>query len=349
MIFNDRSAIDWSMAEALAFGIILLENKDVRLSGQDSRRGTFSQRHSVLIDSTNEDIFIPLNHIRENQGKFTVFDSPLSEYSVLGFEYGYSVIATNGLTLWEAQFGDFANNAIPIVDQYLSCGESKWEQFSNLVMLLPHSYDGQGPEHSSARPERYLQLCAEENMLVANISTPANYFHALRRQLYLNKQVPLIIFTPKGLLRHPLAISKLEDFTDEQFKPIIDDLTIAEPNNIKKIIFHTGKIYYELLTERNKKQIINTALIRIEQLYPLDKETISKILKKYSNAVELIWFQEEPKNQGYWNYIAQEFTEITGINKQIKYFGRPASPATATGSSKIHIAEQSFILENVFK
>jgi 2-oxoglutarate dehydrogenase E1 component len=349
MIFNDRSAIDWSMAEALAFGIILLENKDVRLSGQDSRRGTFSQRHSVLIDSTNEDIFIPLNHIRENQGKFTVFDSPLSEYSVLGFEYGYSVIATNGLTLWEAQFGDFANNAIPIVDQYLSCGESKWGQFSNLVMLLPHSYDGQGPEHSSARPERYLQLCAEENMLVANISTPANYFHALRRQLYLNKQVPLIIFTPKGLLRHPLAISKLEDFTDEQFKPIIDDLTIAEPNNIKKIIFHTGKIYYELLTERNKKQIINTALIRIEQLYPLDKETISKILKKYSNAVELIWFQEEPKNQGYWNYIAQEFTEITGINKQIKYFGRPASPATATGSSKIHIAEQSFILENVFK
>lgn len=348
MVFGEKTSIDWAMAEAIAFGSILSEMKDVRLSGQDSRRGTFSQRHSVLIDFLNEDIYIPLNHIQEKQGKFRVFDSPLSEYAVLGFEYGYSLIEKQGLTLWEAQFGDFANNAIPVVDQYLSCGESKWGQFSNLVMLLPHSYDGQGPEHSSARPERYLQLCSDENMFVANLSTPANYFHSLRRQTMLQKRVPLIIMTPKGLLRHPLAVSSINEFTEKEFHTVFDDSTIQEPKSVKKIIFHTGKIYYELLAEKNKRNINDIALIRIEQLYPLDYDKINLIFEKYSNAEKFIWFQEEPRNQGYWNYIALEFENILNNSKKIQYVGRPSSPATATGSAKVHLAEQATIINNVF-
>jgi 2-oxoglutarate dehydrogenase E1 component len=347
MVFNEKTMIDWAMAEALAFGSILSEMKDVRLSGQDSRRGTFSQRHSVLVDFLNEDLYVPLNHIQENQGRFRVFDSPLSEYAVLGFEYGYSLIEKQGLTIWEAQFGDFANNAIPVVDQYLSCGESKWGQFSNLVMLLPHSYDGQGPEHSSARPERYLQLCADENMFVANLSTPANYFHFLRRQTLLEKRVPLIIMTPKGLLRHPLAVSSISEFTENDFLTVIDDSTIQEPKNVKKIIFHTGKIYYELLAERNKRNMANVALVRIEQLYPLDYNKINQILEKYPNCENYIWFQEEPKNQGYWNYIALEFENLMNNSKKIQYVGRPSSPATATGSAKVHLAEQASIIEIV--
>lgn len=347
MVFGEKSSIDWAMAEALALGSILLDGKRIRMTGQDTQRGTFSQRHAVLIDFLNEDQFIPLNNLTENQAKLRIFDSPLSEYAVVGFEYGYSVIEENGLTIWEAQFGDFANNAIPVVDQFLSCGESKWGQFSNIVMLLPHSYDGQGPEHSSARPERYLQLCAEENMIVANLTTPANYFHALRRQTMLPKRVPLIVMTPKGLLRHPLAVSNLDDFSDKNFETIFDDNTIQKPTEIEKIIFHTGKVYYELLAERNKRNLNNIALIRIEQLYPLDINKISKIIDKYSNTKKFIWFQEEPKNQGYWNYIALELQEkLPDISKLI-YFGRPASPATATGSSKVHTAEQEAIINQV--
>lgn len=342
MVFNTPTSIDWGMAEHLAFGTILMDNRDVRISGQDTQRGTFSHRHGVWIDYMHEDQYIPLNHLTDKQGRFRIFDSPLSEYAVLGFEYGYSLIEKEGLTIWEAQFGDFANNAIPIVDQYLSCGETKWGQFSNLTLFLPHSYDGQGPEHSSARPERYLQLCSQGNMIVANITTPANFYHLLRRQVYLPKRVPLIVLTPKGLLRHPLATSTIEEFTNGFFQTVIDDNN-ANPQQIEKLVFLTGKIYYEVLQEIQKKHITNTALIRVEQLYPLDRSKISQILKKYNSANKIIWMQEEPKNQGYWNHMFMEFQEFAPEVK-LRYVGRPSSPATATGSSKVHIAEQEFII-----
>lgn len=346
MIYSDLSTIDWGMAEHLAFGSILLDNRDVRLTGQDSQRGTFSHRHGVLIDFRHEDHYIPLNNISGNQGKFRIFDSPLSEYAVLGFEYGYSLIEKEGITIWEAQFGDFANNAIPIVDQYLSCGETKWGQYSNLTLFLPHSYDGQGPEHSSARPERYLQLCSEGNMIVANITSPANFFHLLRRQVYLPKRVPLIVLTPKGLLRHQLATSKLEDFTEKGFETIIDNNILAT-ENVEKLVFLTGKIYYDILQEIHKKKISNIALIRVEQLYPLDRNSMMNIINKYNKAEQIIWIQEEPKNQGYWNYIFMEFQEFAP-EIRLRYLGRPSSPATATGSSKVHLAEQEFIINQLF-
>lgn len=345
MVYSENPSIDWGMAEHLAFGTILMDNRDVRITGQDTQRGTFSHRHGVLIDFRHEDQYIPLNHLTEKQGKFRIFDSPLSEYAVVGFEYGYSLIEKDGLTIWEAQFGDFANNAIPIVDQYLSCGETKWGQHSNLTLFLPHSYDGQGPEHSSARPERYLQLCSEGNMIVANISTPANFFHLLRRQVYLPKRVPLIVFTPKGLLRHPFATSSLENFTENIFETIIDKNN-PEPENVDKLVFLTGKIYYDILQELNKKNIKNIALIRVEQLYPLDRNLTRNIINKYNNAKQIIWFQEEPKNQGYWNYIFMEFQDFAPEVK-LNYIGRPSSPSTATGSSKVHLAEQEFIINKL--
>lgn len=347
MVFSEPTAIDWGMAEHLAFGSILIDNRDVRISGQDTRRGTFSHRHGVLIDFRNEDIYIPLNHIAERQGKFRIFDSPLSEYAVLGFEYGYSLIEKDGLTIWEAQFGDFANNAVPIVDQYISCGETKWGQLSNLTLFLPHSYDGQGPEHSSARPERYLQLCAEGNMIVCNVSTPANFYHLLRRQVYLPKRVPLVIFTPKGLLRHPLATSTLNELVNDSFQTIIDHNN-PEPENVEKLVFLTGKIYYDVLQEILKQKITNIALIRVEQLYPLDKRRVKLILNKYNKAQQVIWMQEEPQNQGYWNYIFIEFLEFAP-EIRLRYIGRPASAATATGSSKVHLAEQDYIIKKLLE
>lgn len=346
MVYSDSSTIDWGMAEHLAFGSILLDNRDVRITGQDSQRGTFSHRHGVLIDFRHEDHYIPLNNISENQGKFRIFDSPLSEYAVVGFEYGYSLVENEGITIWEAQFGDFANNAIPIVDQYLSCGETKWGQYSNLTLFLPHSYDGQGPEHSSARPERYLQLCSEGNMIVANITSPANFFHLLRRQVYIPKRVPLIVFTPKGLLRHQLATSKLEDFTEKSFETVIDNNNPGI-ENVKKLVFLSGKIYYDILQEIHKKKISNIALIRVEQLYPLDRNSIMNIINKYNKAEQLIWIQEEPKNQGYWNYIFMEFQEFAP-EIRLSYVGRPSSSATATGSSKVHLAEQEYIINKLF-
>ncbi|OGU60314.1 MAG: hypothetical protein A2X64_03730 [Ignavibacteria bacterium GWF2_33_9] len=346
MVFGGKSSIDWAMGEALAFGSILTDGREIRMTGQDSQRGTFSQRHAILVDFLNEDLYIPLNKIAENQARIRIFDSPLSEYAVVAYEYGYSVIDKTGLTIWEAQFGDFANNAIPVVDQFLSCGDTKWGQTSNMVMLLPHSHDGQGPEHSSARPERYLQLCADENMIVANISTPANYFHALRRQTLMQKRVPLIIMTPKGLLRHPKAVSTLEDFTEMNFQTVIDD-NIRDKSKVEKIIFHTGKIYYELQAESEKLNLDNTALVRIEQLYPLDEGKIKAIINEYPNAKKFIWFQEEPKNQGYWGHLAMQMMELLPEGAKLHYFGRPASPATAAGSAKIHFAEQAAILNDV--
>lgn len=342
--------IDWATGEALAFGSLLVDGHKVRLSGQDCGRGTFSQRHSVIVDQESEERYRPLDNIRENQGNFEVIDSPLIELSVLGFEYGYSLAEPNALVMWEAQFGDFANGAQMMIDQFISSGESKWLRLSGLTMLLPHGYEGQGPEHSSARPERYLQLCAEDNMQVLNLTTPANYFHALRRQLCRNFRKPLVIFTPKSLLRHKLCQSTLAEFTTgSAFKRVIGEIdNLPDNNKVKRVVLCTGKVYYDLLQARRDKGIDDVAIVRVEQLYPWPKETIKEELAKYPNA-ELVWCQEEPANMGYWSFV---FPRLAYICAEMGtkggfpgYSGRRASASPATGLNKIHVAEQTFLVE----
>lgn len=349
MIHSKQPMIDWAMSELLAFGTMLLEGKEIRFSGQDTRRGTFSQRHAVFTDSVTQINYTPLNHIRSGQQILRIFDSPLSEMAVLGFEYGYSVISQKGLTLWEAQFGDFANNAQTVVDQYLACSEVKWGQTSNLVMLLPHGYDGQGPEHSSARLERYLQLCAENNLIVGNFTNPSNYFHALRRQTMMPYKMPMILMTPKGMLRHQLAVSAVSDFTEGRFQHIIDDV-VVDKKKAKRVILCTGKIYYELITERNKYNISDIAIIRIEQLYPFHLELFEKIISQYINVAEILWVQEEPKNMGAWSFLFQIFSDSKVFDdNKLSYIGRKASAATATGIYPIHVAEQTEIINSALK
>jgi len=349
MLQSAEPAIDWSMAEALALGTLLNEGTPIRFSGEDSRRGTFSQRHAALIDIETEDEFIPLNNLSENQAPIGIFDSPLSELAVLGFDYGYSVIKEDALTLWEAQFGDFFNMAQPIYDQFISCSETKWGQTSNLVSLLPHGYDGMGPEHSSARIERFLSLCANENMLVCYLTSPAQYFHLLRRQMLIKPRKPLVLFTPKSALRHPLAVCSLDDLSNRNFMEIIDDESVQDKSLIKKLLFCSGKIYYELLEELNRNGIQGIAIIRIEQLYPLHLEKLGEIINSYENAEELCWVQEEPQNMGIWNYISPRIQSLVSINKKIRFIGRSESPATATGSYKIHIKEQKAIIDEALK
>jgi 2-oxoglutarate dehydrogenase E1 component len=345
MIDSVTPSIDWATAEALAFGSLLLEGKPVRLSGEDSRRGTFSQRHAVLVDSNSEEKYTPLNNITQGQEHIQVYDSPLSELGVLGFDYGYSVSRISGLTMWEAQFGDFANMAQPIIDQFIACGEVKWGQKSNLVLLLPHGHEGQGPEHSSARPERFLQLCAEDNMIVANYTTPANYFHALRRQVYSEDKVPLVIMTPKSLLRHALAVSSAKDLTEGTYQHIIDDAQTVK-SNAKRVIITSGKIYYDLVQLREQHQKQDIAILRIEQLYPLHKSLLKELLAQYANSTEVLWVQEEPKNQGAWLFLADDIRDLLNSNQKLSYIGRVAMAATATGSSKVHAKEHQQILEN---
>lgn len=344
--FETGQGIDWATAESLAFGTLLVEGNHVRLSGQDCSRGTFSQRHAVWIDQENENHYAPLNHLRAQQQHFEVIDSPLSEAGILGFEYGYSLADPSALVMWEAQFGDFANGAQVIVDQFLSNGESKWFRMSGLVMLLPHGYEGQGPEHSSARLERYLQLCAEDNMQVVNCTTPANYFHVLRRQIRRDFRKPLIVMTPKSLLRHHLCVSTLQDLAKgSSFQRIIGDNGAGlNPKNITRIIFCSGKVYYDLLDQKVKNQLSNVAIIRVEQLYPFPSEPIKKVLQLYGQA-EVIWCQEEPKNMGAWGFVGPLFEEILLQQKHRSmrafYVGRAASASTATGSLKRHIQEQT--------
>ncbi len=347
MVESDQSAIDWAMGEALSIGSILLEGRQVRLTGQDSRRGTFSQRHAVLTDVVSEEIYIPLNNIDKDQGRLRIWDSPLSEVAVMGFEFGYSTIATNDLTLWEAQFGDFANNAQTMIDQFISCSEVKWGQTSSLVLLLPHSYDGQGPEHSSARLERYLQMCAEENMIVCNLTTPAQYFHVLRRQLFMTNKMPLIIMTPKSMLRHPQAVSPIDEFTHGEFQHLIDD-SIVDKNSVTRILMCTGKIYYELLEEREKQQKFDTAIVRLEQIYPFHEDLFQKIIASYPNAKEFVWVQEEPKNMGSFYFLMPILLKQLMNKLSVYYVGRKEGAATATGSFKRHLEEQSNILKSSF-
>ncbi|MCW9033242.1 MAG: 2-oxoglutarate dehydrogenase E1 component [Alphaproteobacteria bacterium] len=342
--------IDWATAEALAFGSILEDGKYVRLSGQDSGRGTFSHRHSVLVDQDDETRYVPLNNLSDKQAHFEVIDSPLSELAVLGFEYGYTLSEPNALVMWEAQFGDFANGAHMIVDQFIASGESKWLRFSGVVMLLPHGMEGQGPEHSSARIERYLQGCAEDNMQVVNITTPANYFHALRRQVCRNFRKPLISMAPKSLLRHKLCVSTLADMgPGSHFQRVIPETdTLVADKKVKRIVLCSGKVYYDLLQKRRDEGIDDVAIIRIEQLYPWPKASVKKEIERYPNA-DLVWCQEESANQGGLLFVRIRLgfilDEVDRKHKFIGYAGRKASASPATGLLSVHNKEQALLVE----
>ena len=348
-VWKDGGPYDWGFAELLAFGSLMLENTPVRLSGQDSRRGTFSHRNSVLYDEVNrERYYVPLMNIAPKQERFCVYNSPLSEYAVLGFDYGYSMDFPSMLCIWEAQFGDFANGAQIIIDQFIASAESKWRRPSSIVMLLPHGYEGQGPEHSSARLERFLQLCAEDNMQVCNLTTPAQYFHALRRQIHRGFRKPLVIMTPKSLLRSEDAVSRTEDFTNSRFFEILDDQSVTAPEKVTRIIFCSGKVGYDLVRGRKEAgQEETTAIIRIEQLYPLYGEKLVRIARRYPNARRYVWCQEEPENMGAWNFIAPKIAGLVG--SLIGYAGRPESASTAAGSLGTHKAQQAALVKQAFE
>ncbi|MBX9805739.1 MAG: 2-oxoglutarate dehydrogenase E1 component [Alphaproteobacteria bacterium] len=342
-VIESGEGIDWATAEALAIGSLLMENNPVRLSGQDCSRGTFSQRHAVWIDQETEEKHVPLNHLKEGQALFQIVDSPLAEASVLGFEYGYSLSSPHTLVMWEAQFGDFANGAQVIIDQFISSGEIKWLRLSGLVMLLPHGYEGQGPEHTSGRLERFLQLCAESNMRVANCTTPANFFHILRRQIRSDTRKPLIVMTPKSLLRHPKAVSSLKDMdVGSYFQTVIPDTLVAEPNT-QRVVLCSGKVYYDLFEEREKQGIQNVALVRLEQFYPFPREQLLSALRPYGQA-ELVWCQEEPLNMGAWSFLDRRLEsvliELGNKHTRPVYVGRKAAASPATGVLSRHALEQ---------
>ena len=357
-MFETGKGFDWATAEALAFGSLVVEGFPVRLAGQDCTRGTFSQRHSGLIDQSTEERHYPLNHIRAGQARYEVIDSMLSEYAVLGFEYGYSLAEPNALVMWEAQFGDFANGAQIMFDQFINSGESKWLRMSALVVLLPHGFEGQGPEHSSARLERFLQLSAEENWIVANCSTPANYFHILRRQMHRDFRKPLILMTPKSLLRHPMCISDAADFTDgSTFHRVLwddaqkgnSDTKLVADDKIKRVVICSGKVYYDLLAERDARGIDDVYLLRLEQIYPVPTRSLTQELSRFPNA-DIVWCQEEPKNQGAWSFIEPELevllTRIRATTTRARYAGRVASASPATGLASRHKAEQAALVND---
>jgi 2-oxoglutarate decarboxylase len=336
--------LDWAFAEAIAFGSLVIDGSRVRLSGQDSGRGTFSQRHAVLYDTQTGKSWTPLSELRSDskpEARFEVFDSSLSEEGVLGFEYGYTVVAREALVLWEAQFGDFVNGAQTIIDQYIAASEGKWRQTSRLTMLLPHGYEGQGPEHSSARLERFLQLCAENNLQVCYPTTPAQYFHLLRRQVRPGMERPLVVITPKSLLRLPAAASALDDLTSGGFVPIIDDAEIANPESVERLVLCSGKVYYDLVEARKKDRVENIAIVRMEQFYPFPQTRLREVLSRYSQARQLVWAQEEPKNMGGWSFVEQRLEKLLPACDRPIYVGRAASASPATGSYSIHQAEQA--------
>jgi len=355
-MFETGKGFDWSTAEALAFGSLAVEGFPVRLSGQDVTRGTFSQRHSAFVDQTTEERHYPLNHIRAGQARYEVIDSMLSEYAVLGFEYGYSLSEPNALVMWEAQFGDFANGAQIMFDQFINSGEAKWLRMSGLVCLLPHGWEGQGPEHSSARLERFLQMSAHDNWIVANCTTPANYFHILRRQMHRDFRKPLILMTPKSLLRHPLCTSRAEDFLDgSTFHRVLwddaergqSDLTLKPDAEIKRVILCSGKVYFDLLAERDARGQDDTYLLRLEQLYPVPKKSLTAELGRFKTA-NFVWCQEEPKNQGAWSHIEPELeallTAVGATRTRPRYAGRVAAAAPATGLASRHKTEQTALV-----
>lgn len=341
--------IDWALAESLAFGSLLLEGHPVRLSGQDSRRGTFSQRHAALIDQTTGEAFVPLNNLGETQAPFMAYDSPLSEYAVLGFEYGYAVTDPQALVLWEAQFGDFVNGAQIVIDQFISSSEDKWGQTSGVVMLLPHGFEGQGPEHSSGRLERFLTLGAEDNMQVVVPSTAAQYFHVLRRQMKREVRKPLIVMTPKSLLRDPMVASTLSEITTGSFQTIIPDAEITDPQTVNRVVFCTGKVYYDLLRARHLTGRLDVAIIRIEQLYPFPFDEVLNQLTMFSHVRDIVWLQEEPKNMGAWPTLAHNFLALIFDHQKLSFLGRPASGSPASGSGRLHGLEQAEIMRRALE
>jgi 2-oxoglutarate dehydrogenase E1 component len=337
---------DWAFGEALAFGSLLIEGTPVRLSGQDSRRGTFSQRHCVLYDTARWQRYIPLGNLQEGQARFCVYNSMLSEAAVLGFDYGYSLDFPDMLCLWEAQFGDFVNGAQVIIDQFIVSSESKWQRPSGIVLLLPHGYEGQGPEHSSARLERFLQLCAEDNIQVCNLTTPGQYFHVLRRQVRRDFRKPLVIMTPKSLLRNERATSRIEDFTQSAFQPVLGPTLLGEANKVNRIIFCSGKVYYDLIGYMESNGVGDTALVRVEQLYPLDLEGLQETINAVRHASKWVWCQEEPRNMGAWTYIAPLLAGVLG--REIEYSGRPAAASPAVGSKAWHDQQQKELVHHAF-
>ena len=348
MIAGERP-VDWGFAENLAYATLLYEGYHVRLSGQDSGRGTFSHRHAVLHNQTERRAWVPLKHVSEKQGFFNVIDSVLSEEAVLAFEYGYATTSPETLVIWEAQFGDFANGAQVVIDQFISSGEQKWGRFCGLTLFLPHGYEGMGAEHSSARLERFMQLCAEQNMQVCVPSTPAQTFHMLRRQMIRPYRRPLIVMTPKSLLRHPAATNTIEEITQGSFKPIIDDVRFQKNrDDVTRVVLCSGKVYYDLLDKANTESITDIALIRIEQLYPFPEDLLEKLLKTYSNLKSLVWCQEEPRNQGAWDSTKHRFRKY-----EDRYFvhcvSRPAAAAPAVGSHKVHLQQQNELVEKALK
>lgn len=348
-LFDDRKQmmkepgrLDWAMGELLAYATLMNEGYPVRVSGQDVERGTFSHRHAVIRLEDSEEQYVPLNNISDKQAPFYIYNSLLSEYGVLGFEYGYAFASPNALVIWEAQFGDFGNGAQIIIDQYLSSAEDKWRRMNGVVMLLPHGYEGQGAEHSSARLERFLQLCAEYNMQIANCTTPANFFHLLRRQMHRDFRKPLVVFTPKSLLRHPKCVSEISELTKGGFQEVIDDAN-ATAKATRRVVFCSGKVYYDLLERQEADKESGVAVVRIEQLYPFPQKQLDAIRAKYKNATELVWLQEEPENMGAWSYLLRTWT-----NAELKLIAREASASPATGSHKQHDKEQHALIERAF-
>lgn len=334
-MFFDDNALDWAMGELLAYGSLLMEGHDVRISGQDVERGTFSHRHAIVKAEESEEETILLNNIQNDQGRLRIYNSLLSEYGVVGFDYGYAMASPNALTIWEAQFGDFSNGAQIMIDQYISAAEDKWKLQNGIVLLLPHGYEGQGAEHSSARMERYLQLCAKDNMFVANCTTPANLFHLLRRQVKSNYRKPLVVFTPKSLLRHPEVVSSLKDFTDGGFKTLIEDMEVS-PKEAKKLVFCSGKFYYDLIKARREQNLNNVAIVRLEQLFPLPVEAIKAQLKKYKTVDDVVWAQEEPRNMGAWSHLLLHMPEAAQFRPATRrFYGAPAA-GSATRSARRH-------------
>ncbi|SEJ54542.1 2-oxoglutarate dehydrogenase E1 component [Cyclobacterium xiamenense] len=343
MFFQSRT-LNWAAAELLAYGSLLLDGKTVRITGQDCQRGTFSHRHAVVHDASTNKPYNSLKELKDSKGKFYIYNSLLSEYAVLGFEYGYAMANPNALTVWEAQFGDFANGAQTMIDQFITSGESKWQKMNGLVMLLPHGYEGQGPEHSNARPERFLQLAAEYNVIVANITEPANFFHLLRRQMTWNFRKPCIVMSPKSLLRHPKVMSPIEEFTSGNFREILLDKEV-DSKKVKRVVLCSGKVYYDLIEMREKEKVTDVAIIRLEQLHPLPKKQLLEAIQSYGKNTETVWVQEEPENMGYWAFIVRNlFKELP-----MDVIARKASASPATGYHKVHLEEQKQILEKALK
>lgn len=352
-LYNDRKAmisgekaVDWGMAETLAYATIVDDGKRIRISGQDSGRGTFFHRHSVLHNQSDASTYVPLANIHDKQGPFQVFDSVLSEEAVLAFEYGYATAEPSGLTLWEAQFGDFANGAQVVIDQFISSGEQKWARLCGLTMLLPHGYEGQGPEHSSARLERYLQLCAEQNMQVVVPSTPAQVYHMIRRQVVRPMRRPLIVMSPKSLLRHPLCTSTMEELAEGTFQPAIPEIDQLDAAKVKRVVFCSGKVYFDLLEQRRNNEQDDVAIVRIEQLYPFPLDEVKAAIEQYTNVEDFVWCQEEPQNQGAWYCSQHNFRAAIPAGADLKYAGRPASASPAVGYMSVHLKQQKALIED---